>query len=485
MAKNKKGASAAEAAAAQQHAPEDKKPQTKVNVIDVRDLDPSNVKNGFGSLDANHTVDLLKMSHETFRMDPNAAQHNGVSQEVVDTMNHVNAIGQVAMVAIQAYMDNTPFAASIRNTLLPELTKAAAELGITIDQKLLPAPNKDGMVSISKDAVKASKEAKEAIKEEIAASKKTVKNDPTKIENEDELRDALLSILSINSPGGFYNKISDATAFHKSYRELIASKGEDKDAIAAIKSETFADSLLKLTEFVGKCPFSLGGLANFMFDKTMESKNPVAAFCSFRDASLNKTTGMPSIDDHIVADIVKVFVKWCADSRIAKAKESIQACRDNIKALGKDKKNEKAVKANETEIKKINELINEYNCTVGYAMMPSTTCAKEFIAAYNDNKSQGFKNARMTASKILATYYPGIKLTEVEHDNLMVILEQYFGVIINMFLPPVDQSAEYSESNIPELKKVEKKIEEKPAEEKPAEEDPKKEETKEEDPKKA
>ena len=484
MAKNKKGASAAEAAAAQQHAPEEK-PQTKVNVIDVRDFDPNNVKNGFGSLDANHTVDLLKMSHETFRMDPNAAQHNGVSQEVVDTMNHVNAIGQVAMVAIQAYMDNTPFAASIRNTLLPELTKAAAELGITIDQKLLPAPNKDGMVSISKDAVKASKEAKEAIKEEIAASKKTVKNDPTKIENEDELRDALLNILSINSPGGFYNKISDATAFHKSYRELLASKSEDKDAVAAIKSETFADSLLKLTEFVGKCPFSLGGLANFMFDKTMESKNPVAAFCSFRDASLNKTTGMPSIDDHVVADIVKVFVKWCADSRIAKAKESIQACRDNIKALGKDKKNEKAVKANETEIKKINELINEYNRTVGYAMMPSITCAKEFIAAYNDNKSQGFKNARMTASKILATYYPGIKLTEVEHDNLMVILEQYFGVIINMFLPPVDQSAEYSESNIPQLKKVEKKTEEKPAEEKPTEEKPAEEKTEEDDSKKA
>ena len=58
MAKDKKGASAAKAAAAQQHAPEEKKPQTKVNVIDVRDLDPNNVKNGFGSLDANHTVDL-------------------------------------------------------------------------------------------------------------------------------------------------------------------------------------------------------------------------------------------------------------------------------------------------------------------------------------------------------------------------------------------------------------------------------------------
>lgn len=484
MAKNKKGASAAEAAAAQQHAPEEK-PQTKVNVIDVRDLDPNNVKNGFGSLDANHTVDLLKIAHETFRTDPNAAARNGVSQEVVDTMNHVTAIGQVTMIAIQAQAGDTPFAAAVRAAYLPTIVEVARkELGIVIDQKMLPAPNKDGIVNIPSSAVKPSKEAKEAIKEEVAASKKTVKNDPTKIENEDELRDALLSILSINSPGGFYNKISDATAFHKSYRELLASKSEDKDTIAAIKSETFADSLLKLTEFVGKCPFSLGGLANFMFDKTMESKNPVAAFCSFRDASLNKTTGMPSIDDHVVADIVKVFVKWCADSRIAKAKESIQACRDNIKALGKDKKNEKAVKANETEIKKINELINEYNHTVGYAMMPSTTCAKEFIAAYNDNKSQGFKNARMTASKILATYYPGIKLTEVEHDNLMVILEQYFGVIINMFLPPVDQSAEYSESNIPQLKKVEKKTEEKPAEKEP-EEKPTEEKTEEDDSKKA
>ena len=143
--KNNGTKSAAEAAAAKQQAPQEKQPD-KVNVVDLRDFDPTKPQNGFGSLDANHTVDLLKMSHETFRMDPNAAAHNGVSQEVVDTMNHVNAIGQVAMIAVQAQMDNTPFANAIKKSLLPEIIEAAHVLGIVIDQKLLPAPDKDGMV---------------------------------------------------------------------------------------------------------------------------------------------------------------------------------------------------------------------------------------------------------------------------------------------------------------------------------------------------
>lgn len=466
--KNNGTKSAAEAAAAKQQAPQEKQPD-KVNVVDLRDFDPTKPQNGFGSLDANHTVDLLKMSHETFRMDPNAAAHNGVSQEIVDTMNHVNAIGQVAMIAVQAQMDNTPFALAIKNTLLPEITKAAQDLGIVIDQKLLPAPNKDGMVTLTSDAVKPTKEAKAAIKKEAEASKKVVKNDPTKIGNDDELRDALLNILSINASGGFYNKISDAVAFYNSYKELEATKSNDTKRVENIKSRPFADSLLEVSQFIGKCPFTIGGLANFMFEKTMESKNPVVAFCSFRDASLNKTTGMPSVDDHIVADIVKVFVKWCADSKIEEANASIAACKKNIEALGSDKKkNEKAIKANEAEIKRIEGKIAEYNAATAYAMSPSIETVKTFVEAYNDNKHEGFKNARMTASKILNSYYPGIKIKDVEPDNLMVILEQYFGVILNFFLPPVDQFVMYSEKNIPELKKVE------PKEEKPAEEEPKK-----------
>lgn len=465
--KNNGTKSAAEAAAAKQQAPQEKQPD-KVNVVDLRDLDPTKPQNGFGSLDANHTVDLLKMSHETFRMDPNAAVHNGVSQEIVDTMNHVNAIGQVAMIAVQAQMDNTPFALAIKNTLLPEITKAAQDLGIVIDQKLLPAPNKDGMVTLTSDAVKPTKEAKAAIKKEAEASKKVVKNDPTKIENDDELRDALLNILSINASGGFYNKISDAVAFYNSYKELEATKSNDTKRVENIKSRPFADSLLEVSQFIGKCPFTIGGLANFMFEKTMESKNPVVAFCSFRDASLNKTTGMPSVDDHIVADIVKVFVKWCADSKIEEANASIAACKKNIEALGSDKKkNEKAIKANEAEIKRIEGKIAEYNTATAYAMSPSIETVKTFVEAYNDNKHEGFKNARMTASKILNSYYPGIKIKDVEPDNLMVVLEQYFGVILNFFLPPVDQFVMYSEKNIPELKKVEPKKEEKPAEEEP------------------
>jgi hypothetical protein len=40
-------------------------------------------------------------------------------------------------------------------------------------------------------------------------------------------------------------------------------------------------------------------------------------------------------------------------------------------------------------------------------------------------------------------------------DSLIHNMQQYAGIITNMFLSPVDQFAEYSASNITELEKVE------------------------------
>lgn len=449
--KNKKNP-AAEAARKQQ-APTDKKPT--VNVIDMGNFNADQVQKGFGQLDANHTVELLKMQHETFRMDPNAAEKYGMSKEAVDSINQCNAIGQVAIMAVQMTQDKSAFACIMKSAALPQFLEAAKSLNINIDVKALPAPDAEGNLNIPSTAVSMNKETQKKVKEEIDASKKDVKKDVSKIENDGELKDTILNFLSINSPGGFYQKIYDAVTFYQSYRTLELSKKGDKNGAEAIKNKTFADVMVDMVSFIGKCPFTLTGLSSFMFEKTMEAKNPVAAFCSFRDASLNKTTGMPTIEDSIVADIVKVFIKWCADSKIEEAKASIEACKKNLEILKKDpKKNEKAIKSNEGEITRIEGKIAEFGEVANYAMNPSADTVKVFVNDYNDNKAEGFKNARMTASKILNSYYPGIKMKDVEQDNLILVLEQYFGVILNLFLPDMDKIAEYSVENIPELKKI-------------------------------
>ena len=48
---------------------------------------------GGASMDRNHQVDLLKMAHERFFLDENAAEHTGFPQGTIDKLNHINALG--------------------------------------------------------------------------------------------------------------------------------------------------------------------------------------------------------------------------------------------------------------------------------------------------------------------------------------------------------------------------------------------------------
>lgn len=73
MGKNKTAAKSAAQAAAQQAAPSNKtnKQETadksQVAVIQLGDLDKLAQARALSGLDPNHTVDLLKMMHETYR----------------------------------------------------------------------------------------------------------------------------------------------------------------------------------------------------------------------------------------------------------------------------------------------------------------------------------------------------------------------------------------------------------------------------------
>lgn len=481
MGKNNKNAaqSAAQQAAAKQAAPETgktgaaagKSATDKIAVVQLGDLDKLTQTRALAGLDPNHTEDLLHLLDKRFYDDKEAAQRYGISQESVDKINEITAVGMVAMLVNEVSIAQTPFAIAMRRTQLEKLLEAASALNVNIDMKALPEPNAEGVIELPSTAIKPSKEVKQKAAEERAAAEKKVINDPTKIENDDQLKESLLHILVKGNGNNesFYDKVSTAINFYESYRSLQASKEENKEeALAALKQKSRCDFLSEIAHLLGKCTFTVGGMAKMLFENVQRTKNPVVSFCMMRNASLNKTTGMPQIDDTLVADIVKVLIRWYADSEIQTANELMDGYRKNIEALKKDaKKNATAIKQGEEKIASAKKYIEDIEEVVTFVNMPSRDIINAFPDDYKDSSREGYKFARMMGSKILETYYPGIKAKEMEQENLVHNLHQYVGIICNMFLPAMEQLVDFSEANVTELEKA-PAAEEKPSEEKNA-----------------
>jgi hypothetical protein len=456
--KNKAAQSAAQQAAAQQAAPEVKENNnsTKVNVIQLGDLEKMVGTRTIGSLDANHTADVLTGMRSMFFENKNAAKDFKMPEESVKEFNRITAIGYVALFTTSVVMDQTPFAVAMRQKQLDAILLAASDLGVNINTKLLPAPDENGNVSLPSAAIEPSEETIEAVREEAAAANKKVITDPTKIENETQLKESLLNIL-VKGSENFYEKVSKAINFYESYLSIQASKEEDKEEkLAALKEKSRVEHLTEIAHMLGKCPFSIGGMAKFMYENTERTKNPVVAFCMFRNASLNKKTGMPQIDDNLVADIVKVLIRWYADSEITTSNEILAGYEKNLEVLNKDKtKNAKAIEQGTQKIASVKKHIEAVKAVIDYTNIPDRSVIDSFPEDYVDDKREGYKMARMIGAKIIDSYYPGIKPKEIKQENLVHNLHQYIGVICNLFLPAMQQMTDFSEANITELEKVE------------------------------
>jgi len=346
----------------------------------------------------------------------------------------------------------------MRVTQLEAIKEVAPMLGVTIDTKALPAPKADGTVELPSEAVKISKEAQKAVKEEQAAAAEKVELDPTKIEKEEDLKKSLLNILvKGNGSENLYDKIVTAINFYEAYMGIQAGKSEDPEAArAALKEKTRADFLLDISHLLGKCTFTIGGIAKFMYENTERTQSPVVAFCTLRDASLNKKTGMPQIEDQMVADIVKVLIRWYADTEIATTNESIANMEKDLEILKKDeKKNAKGIEAGKKVIENAKKHAANVEAVVTFVNMPSRDIIDNFPTNFTDSSAEGYKFARMIGAKIMKSYYGDTNMKTVKTDSLVHNLQQYMGVITNMFLPPLNRIMDYSEANIGELEKAE------------------------------
>lgn len=330
------------------------------------------------------------------------------------------------------------------------LTSMAQGMGINIPAlNLLPTPTKEelkdagvennteelAVIKIEKKNI--SKDTRDVVKKELKLQEQNVELDPTKIEKEEDMAKSAEYIIT-SRKGNVYDNLIAGINFYRSWLLVRAQKIEDEAArkkeVETINGLEPKDLLLRLSELIGGCPFIMRGLGHYMTTLTSVSKNPVSAFCTFRNVTKNKTTGIPSIDDPTIASLVTTIIVWATKQRIVEQKK-------NLKVLETDKE------ANKEAIEKANANIEYLNNVIESVLHPDFSIVDNFIAKYEEKDDQACK----MFNAICDSYYKDIDIRTVNQAQLKANVQQYAGVIMNMFAGSGAQSMAYTEANISEL----------------------------------
>lgn len=436
MTNNKKTKTAAPAA---------KKPteaaSTSVEVIDVNKLNQQLNNKSDTGLDANHQVDLLNGLKTFFHDDPNAKTRFG--EAVVEKIDGITAIGFVTVLVNEIVSAKTPFAVKMSSAQLGAITEVAPMLGIQIDSKLLPAPSADGTVQVPSNAVVVSKETAKKVKKEKTVVDEKPTTDPSKITNDEQLKKSLVFILGDTSASTRpYDRMIRATEFLRSVRSLEASKladaDESKTKLAEIKAKSVSDLLEDMRLLVGECPFSTVGLAHYVYNQAVETKNPISPFIILYRSSRNKTTNA-GLEDSTVAAIVKVLVNWNVDERL---KEYEAAC-ERIK---KTTKGEKILK---NALEPVQKNIDYCKSIKECICHPNFDAVESLIDDFKGEDPKKKSKATFTVRNIIELWMPDVKFDELESnekkDEILENVKKRAGVIMNAFLDPLEQNIAYKE----------------------------------------
>lgn len=421
-------------------------PTKKVEVIDATKF-MDQVRNPKSSgLDANHRVDLAVLNHKIFAEDPDARQKYGES--TVDSMNEITAVMAISETVTEVVTGNSAFGLTVKKAYLPQLVNVAQAMGVTIDQKLLPATKKDGVVEIPAAAVKPSKEVKEDVKKDIEVKRDAPKSlSATDVKTEEDLVNALTFILGETmSPA---QNLSRAVEFYRSVKSIAASKSENKETeLEAIKNESYDSILNKILHLVKKVPYVTIKIADNMRSVTGVTKSIVPAFCTMRDAVKNRKTGIPAFEDQVIASIVKTLITYSAEQQIAVYEKDLEVLN------GDKEKNAVAIEGKANSIAYLKSVIEMAN-------NPSAESVENLISNYENNEDkEAYKVAHRIFSNVAKTYYGSIDLKTVKQDILKNNIKNYVGIITNMFRNPLQQIEGYSESNIADLEPIAETTEE-------------------------
>ena len=420
---------------------------------------------GGSSMDRNHQVDLLKMTHERFFLDEKAAEHTGFPQGTIDKINHINALGIAVCVCNEVKYGSSDFAVVIRKAALPELTEALKEIGVSFDDtKLLPS--KDDAVEVPASAVQVSEETSKKLEEDAKARAATAGKvfDPTKIKDEEELKEALSGFLAMNRDSKLMDSIMQCVNFYKSYRSIEAKRAIDsaektlkntkdkkykenaekalasaKNDMERLKNMNFHDTFRKIVELTGRVGTLTYGIGAHFFNVTATSGSPVSAFCELRDHSTDKNTGVCKYTDDQIADAVKCLVIIGADDVRSKGKALLEA---ENKLPEKDR---------------VKEHIDAANKNIAFADKATAavlTAPGSFVEGLKQGFLDGNNFAKKTVIAIKRAYYrevPPEMMAKVKPDSMLDNATQYAGIISNLFRNPSDPLVGYAKENIVDL----------------------------------
>ena len=397
-------------------------------------------------LDPNHTTDLLKLSAKYFHDTPDAAKRYGLSQKTVDTMDRCTAVGVIALYAQEVTLSETPWARTMKPVVLENLVEAGKELGIVINVKALPKPDKEGNITVTGDNIKVSKETKEQLKEEKKILEEGPIMDVDKINDEETLRKSLLFFFTERKD--YLSNIFKAIGLYRAYKE----KSEKEYG----KNTTRIQMLHEIIGLIKEAPIVMNGIGSFLYSITSVSKSPVSAFCHLRNTVTDRKTGECSIEDRFIADVVREIVLWKIAINIADAEKSIVAVNKNIKELSKNKEqNEAAIKEQEERLTVLNANIEKFKNTAQYVTNPDFEVVETFIQKKNEND---VTYTRMYKT-LVESIYRNVDIHDFKLDGVNKNLKIHAGIITNLFRDPLAQMPQYKASELTELEKVEEATE--------------------------
>lgn len=438
------------------------KKEEKVEVLKVEEVQtPANPMSEFTEavkkatvrgLDPNRTVDLLNLSHSYFHDPDAAAERYGIKREVAVKMDQCTAIGVMTMFAQEVALADTPWSRTMRPAVLESMAEVAKEIGVTINLKSLPAPDKDGNVTITQEDVKVSAETKKKLKEEKELLEGKPELDVNKIENKMQLRKSLLIFLSERKD--YLENIQKAISLYAAYLE--------KEKADATKGMSRIQLLHNLIELVGDAPIVMNGIGSFLYTVTVATKSPVPAFCHLKNTVTDRTTGNCEYDNQFIADVVRELVIWKANIYRADNKKSIEAVKKNLEVLKKEpKKNEKAIKDQEERLETLKGNDKIFDEKISYVTEPSSDPIESFL----QKRAEKDQVAMKMFKSLTESLYRGTSLKGVKTDSLLANMKMQAGVITNMFRDPNMQFVNYKESEIPELQFMQEGEAEEPKEE--------------------
>ena len=341
----------------------------------------------------------------------------------------------------------------------------AKDMGVTLpDFKSLPKPTKEqlaavgltdgaGKVVLAIEDKNVSKEAKDQKKKEQKiiddSVKKDYMKDHTKIETDEQLKEALgfqLVNPSISNP---IEKLVTTAQFYRSYLEARAEKSDNTEAeLAKIHEFTLADLLQDITQMV-EPTFVAQGFGNLLGRRAHDANSVVPAFCMFKNCVTDRKTGKAKYSDEEIAAFVRVLIAWYVSAKTAEMSASIKAKEDNVKVLKKDAKaNAKGIETEEKKIAGLKSSIEHFNKMLSLVTDPSFDIVDNFIMAYNSKEDVNHIYAIEIAKAVLDTYYRNVEVPELEFDSLLLNIQQHAGIILNLFSISDMRRSEYSSENL-------------------------------------